>query len=248
MIVIRSGAEIASIRHAGRILAETLAELVRNIGPGVVTMDLDKLARSEILKRKGYPAFKGYRGYPANICVSVNEVVVHGIPSKRKLCDGDIVALDIGVRFRDYYADAAITVGVGRIDTEARRLIETAEESLRIGIRSARAGNRLHDVSNSIQACVESEGFSVVRAFVGHGIGTKIHEDPEIPNFGKAGTGPRLESGMVLAIEPMINAGTYDVEVLEDGWTAVTKDRRLSAHFEHTVAVTDAGAEILTAI
>jgi methionyl aminopeptidase len=246
MIVIRSAEEIGSIRQAGRILAEALEKVREAVRPGVTTAELDAIARSEILKGKGYPAFKGYKGFPANICTSVNECVVHGIPSSRKLRRGDIVSIDVGVRYRDYYADAAETIPVGDVSEEAARLIDFAKRSLDAGIAAAVAGNRLFDISATIQGCAESGGFSVVRSFVGHGIGAKIHEEPEIPNFGKAGTGPRLDSGMVLAIEPMINAGSYEVEMLEDGWTAVTADRRLSAHFEHTIAITDAAAEILT--
>jgi methionyl aminopeptidase len=248
MIVLRSDDEIAYIRKAGEILAETLEALKARIRPGVQTKELDEIARQEILKRNGYPAFKGYKGFPANICTSINEVVVHGIPSGRKLREGDIVSIDIGVKFRDYFADAAVTLGVGRISEEARRLMAVTEKALAIGIANALPGKRLYDISAKIQQHVESNGFSVVRTFVGHGIGTKIHEEPEVPNFGSAGTGPRLESGMVLAIEPMVNAGTCDVEILGDGWTAVTKDRRLSAHFEHTIAVRKDGVEVLTVL
>ena len=204
------------------------------------------IAREEIIKRNGYPAFKGYKGFPGNICTSINEGVVHGIPSDRKLRDGDIVSIDVGVKFRDHYADGAITVGVGVIGETARRLIEVTREALYIGIENARAGSHLTDLSHAIQQFVESHGFSVVRALVGHGIGTEIHEEPEIPNFGKPGMGPVLEPGMILAIEPMVNAGTFEVETLDDGWSIVTRDRKLSAHFEHTVAVTKRGPEILT--
>lgn len=246
MIAIRSEDEIGDIREAGKILSGALNKLKKHIRPGVQTVELDRIAREEILKHNGYPAFKGYRGYPANICISLNEAVVHGIPSERKIRPGDIVSVDIGVKFKDYYADAAATFGAGEISDTARRLIDVAKKALYIGIGNAVAGNRLSDISSSIQAFVESNGFSVVRALVGHGIGRAIHEEPEVPNFGKPGTGPELKSGMVLAIEPMINAGGYDVEVLGDGWTVVTKDRRLSAHFEHTVAVREDKAEILT--
>jgi len=246
MIVLRSDDEIASIREAGSIVAQTIARLKECIRPGVQTKELDAIARQEILKRNGYPAFKGYKGFPANICTSINEVVVHGIPSGRKLREGDIISIDIGVKFREYFADAAFTAGVGRISKEAEKLMRVTEKALSIGIENALPGKRLSDVSAKIQEYVESNGFSVVRVFVGHGIGTKIHEEPEVPNFGRAGTGPRLEPGMVLAIEPMVNAGTYEVEILQDGWTAVTKDRRLSAHFEHTIAVRKDGVEVLT--
>jgi len=246
MIVLRSDDEIASIREAGSILAATLNKLKACAKPGVKTKELDDIARQEILRRNGYPAFKDYKGYPANICTSVNEVVVHGIPSERKLREGDIVSIDIGVKFRDYFADAAVTLGVGKISEAAEKLMRVTKEALEIGIESALPNKRLFDISAKIQEHVESNGFSVVRVFVGHGIGTSIHEDPEVPNFGRPGTGPRLEPGMILAIEPMVNAGTYDVEILEDGWTAVTKDRQLSAHFEHTIAIHKDGFEILT--
>jgi len=247
MIVLRSDDEIATIRKAGKILAATLEKLRSVIEPGIRTSELDAIARQEILSRNGYPAFKGYNGYPANICTSVNNVVVHGIPSQYKLKDGDIISMDVGVRFREYNADAAITVGVGRVSPEAKKLMLVTEKSLSAGIANAAASKRLHDISASIQEYVESNGFSVVRAFVGHGIGTRIHEDPEVPNFGKRGTGLRLAAGMVLAIEPMVNAGTSEVEVLEDGWTAVTRDGKLSAHFEHTIAIREDCVEILTA-
>jgi methionyl aminopeptidase len=246
MIVLRSKDEIAKMRQAGSILAHTLEKLKQCAKAGVNTQELDDIARREILNRDGYPAFKGYNGFPGNICVSINEMVVHGIPSNRKLREADIVSIDVGVRFRGYNADGAITVGIGNISEEAKRLIEITEKALYIGIDLARPGRHLSDVSCAIQAFVESNGFSVVRALVGHGIGTKIHEEPEVPNFGKPGMGPILEPGMVLAIEPMVNAGGFEVETLEDGWSVVTKDRKLSAHFEHTVAVMEDGPEILT--
>lgn len=248
MIAIRSDEEIKAIRKAGKIVATTLERVKRCTHPGIQTKELDSIAREEILKRDGFPAFKGYKGFPANICASVNEVVVHGIPSERRLREGDIISIDIGVKFKDYYADAALTFGVGKISEKARRLLAVTEKALCIGIEKARAGNRLSEISSGIQKHVETSGFSVVRSFVGHGIGTRIHEEPEIPNFGAPNKGPRLEKGMVLAIEPMVNAGTFEVEIMDDGWTAVTKDRRLSAHFEHTIAVTDGEAEILTKI
>lgn len=248
MIVIRSDDEIATIRCAGRILAATLEKVKKYIRAGTRTSEIDAIAREEILGSDGYPAFKGYKGYPANTCISLNETVVHGIPSERKLKDGDIVSVDLGVKFREYFADAAATFGVGNISETASRLIKVTEEALYIGIDNAVAGKRVSDISCSIQEYVESNGFSIVRAFVGHGIGTKIHEEPEIPNYGKPDTGPRLEKGMVLAIEPMVNEGSFEVEILGDGWTAVTKDRRLSAHFEHTIAVTEGKPKILTAL
>ena len=248
MIILRSDEEIGQIRKAGLIVALVLDRLRRCARPGIETGELDRIALEEILKRKALPAFKDYKGYPANICVSVNEVVVHGIPSGRKLKDGDIVSIDVGVKSGNYFADAAITVGVGAVSEKARRLMKVTEESLCRGIESAVPGKRLSDISANVQECVETNGFSVVRSFVGHGIGEKIHEEPEIPNFGRRSLGPRLESGMILAIEPMVNEGSYEVEILDDGWTAVTKDRKLSAHFEHTIAVRDGGAEILTAL
>jgi len=246
MIVLRSMQEIESMRHAGSILAEALKKIRLAAKAGVETAQLDRIARKEIIDRGGYPAFKDYRGYPANICVSINDEVVHGIPSKRKIKDGDIVSVDVGVKFGEYFADAAETIAVGNISDAARRLVEATEKALYVGIENAQPGKRVSDISSAIQEYVESRGFSVVRALVGHGIGTKIHEEPEVPNYGRHGTGPRLEAGMVLAIEPMVNAGSFEVETLEDGWTTVTKDRKLSAHFEHTVAITENGPEILT--
>lgn len=248
MIAVRSEEEIEAIRKAGAIVAQALEAVRKRARSGVTTARLDAIAVEAIVAAGGIPAFKGYRGYPASLCVSVNEEVVHGIPSQRKLKDGDIVSLDAGVKLGDYFADAAITVGIGKVSDEAERLMRATHDALQRGIEMARPGNRLSDISGAVQEHVESQGFSVVRAFVGHGIGTKIHEEPEIPNFGKPGKGPRLEAGMVLAIEPMVNAGGYEIEVLKDGWTAVTKDRRLSAHFEHTIAITDSGADILTAL
>ena len=246
MIVLRNSDEIDAIRRAGRIVALVLEKIKRRALPGVETRELDVMAREEILKNKGFPAFKDYKGFPANICASINEAVVHGIPSERRLVSGDIISIDVGVKFRDYYADGAVTIGIGDITEEARKLLNVTEEALYAGIDKAVKGSRLSDISAAIQERVESKDFSVVRMFVGHGIGTKIHEEPEIPNFGSPGKGSMLEPGMILAIEPMVNAGTYEVEILEDGWTAVTKDRKLSAHFEHTIAVRDDGAEILT--
>ena len=248
MIILRSDEEISQIRKAGLIVALVLDKLKMRAKPGIETEELDRIALEEILKNKGLPAFKDYKGYPANICVSINEGVVHGIPSARKLKDGDIVSIDVGVKSGSYFADAAITVGVGTVSDAARRLMKITEESLYCGIESARPGKRLSDISANVQKRVETNGFSVVRSFVGHGIGEKIHEEPEIPNFGRSGNGPRLKSGMILAIEPMVNEGGCDIEILDDGWTAVTKDRKLSAHFEHTIVVRAVGAEILTAL
>lgn len=247
MIVLRSEEEIDCIRSAGKIISETFVTLKGHIRAGIKTKELDRIAREEILRLNGFPAFKGYKGYPGNICTSINEEVVHGIPSERKLKDGDILSVDIGVKFRNFFADAAMTFGVGPVSEHAERLMSVTKESLNRGIKNAVCGNRLSDISAEIQRYVEANGFSVVRSFVGHGIGTKIHEEPEIPNYGRPGVGPRLEPGMVLAIEPMINLGTFEVEVLEDGWTAVTKDRKLSAHYEHTIVIREGEAEVLTA-
>lgn len=246
MIILRSNEEIDEIRSAGRIVALTLAKLKKHAKAGVSTKELDAIAEDEINSRGGHAAFKNYKGYPATICASINEGVVHGIPSDRRLADGDILSLDAGVRYNNFFADAAITVGIGDISDTAKKLMKVTEDALYCGIENARPGKRLSDISASVQLHVESNGFSVVRAFVGHGIGEKIHEEPEIPNFGTPGKGIRLEPGMILAIEPMVNEGGFEVEVLEDGWTAVTKDKTLSAHFEHTIAVRDGGAEILT--
>jgi len=248
MIILRSDEEIGQIREAGRIVALVLDKLRMSAKPGIETRELDRIALEETLKNKGLPAFKDYKGYPANVCISINEAVVHGIPDARKIKDGDIVSMDVGVKCGNYFADAAITVGVGNVKEQARKLIKVTEESLYRGIENARPGKRLSDISASVQECVEKSGFSVVRSFVGHGIGERIHEEPEIPNFGKPNKGPRLESGMILAIEPMVNEGSYEVEILDDGWTAVTKDRKLSAHFEHTIAVRNGAAEILTTL
>ena len=248
MIILRSDEEIGQIRKAGLIVALVLDKLKMHAIPGIETEELDRIALEAILKNGGLPAFKDYKGYPANICVSINECVVHGIPSKRRLKDGDIVSMDVGAKCGNFFADAAITVGVGRVSDTARKLMKVTEESLYRGIEMARPGKRLSDISANVQEHVEKNGFSVVRSFVGHGTGEKIHEEPEIPNFGKPDKGPRLESGMILAIEPMVNEGSHEIEILKDGWTAVTKDRSLSAHFEHTIAVRDNGAEILTGL
>lgn len=246
MIVLRSDEEIDAIRESGRIVASTLEKLKRYAMAGVRTEELDRLAHDEILKKGGYPAFKDYKGFPGNICTSINEEVVHGIPSERELKNGDILSIDIGVKLKDYFADAALTIAIGEISDEAKRLLKVTEDALHIGVDNARPGKRLSDVSYSIQRFVESNGFNVVRVFVGHGIGLKLHEEPEIPNFGTPGMGPILEPGMVMAIEPMVNIGTFEVGFLENGWTAVTKDGKPSAHFEHTVVVRDTGPEILT--
>jgi methionyl aminopeptidase len=247
-IILKSPQEIEKMRHSNRIVAEVLEEMKLAAKPGVTTGELDKLAQALLAKRNARSAFKGYNGYPAALCTSVNEEVIHGIPSERALREGDILGLDFGVIYEDYYGDAAITLPIGRISAEAERLLRVAEEALYLGIDRARPRNRLLDISAAIQRHVESHGFSVVRDFVGHGIGKHLHEKPQVPNFGDAGQGVRLKPGMTLAIEPMINAGSYEVMVLEDGWTAVTKDKSLSAHFEHSVAVTEDGPYILSKI
>lgn len=247
MIVCKSAAELQRMRVANALVADVLAELASEVRPGVTTLDLDRLAEQRVRAAGAVPAFKGYRGYPATLCASVNEEVVHGIPSaERRLNEGDIVSLDMGVLVDGYYGDSAVTVGVGRISEEAARLLKVTEEALYRGIDAARTGGRLSDIGHAIQAWVEEHGLSVVREFVGHGIGTRLHEEPQIPNYGQPGRGPRLSEGMVLAIEPMVNLGRAGVKVLPDGWTAVTKDGSLSAHFEHTVAITAEGPEILT--
>lgn len=248
MISIKSKSELKKIRKAGLIVAETLKYLKSKIKPGITTSQLDIEAANFIKKHKARAAFLGYRGYPGHICTSINEQVVHGIPSDRVLVDGDIISLDVGVELDGYFGDSAITVGVGKISVESQRLIDVTREALYKAIDAARKDNYLSDVSYAVQSYVEKAGLSVVRDFVGHGIGTKLHEEPQIPNFGKPGRGVKLQPGMVLAIEPMVNAGTWKVEVLSDGWTAVTQDDSLSAHFEHTISVTMNKAEILTAL
>ena len=246
MIELKSANEIALMRKAGRVVAGLLDTLARLVAPGVTTKTLDDAAVAYIRAQGAKPAFLGYRGFPASICVSVNDEVVHGIPGHRRIREGDVVSLDAGAVVSGYYADAAITVTVGTIDASVRRLVETTRQALAKGIQQAKTGNRLSDISHAVQQVAEGAGFSVVRDFVGHGIGRAMHEEPPIPNFGAPHMGPRLEPGMVLAIEPMITHGDPDVKVLEDGWTAVTKDGSLAAHFEHTVAITEQGTEILT--
>jgi methionyl aminopeptidase len=248
VIVLKSPSEIEKMAVASRMVAEILAGLRELVRPGVTLLELDAFAEKEALKRKAKPAFKGYGGFPFALCCSVNEQVVHGIPSARRLLVGDIVSLDFGVIYGGYYGDAAITVPVGLVSETVSRLIEVTEGSLYRAIDLAFQGNRLSDVSNAVQAFVEPRGFSVVRDFVGHGIGKDLHEGPQIPNYGAPGKGPRLKVGMVLAIEPMINELGFDVKVLADGWTAVTCDGGFSAHFEHTVAITDNGPMILSKI
>jgi len=246
MIHLKSRQEIATMEVANRIVAEILAELREQICPGMETRTLDALAGEYCRKHKVQPAFKGYRGYPASICVSVNEEVVHGIPGPRRLKAGDVVSLDFGVRYDGFYGDAAVSVPVGEVSQQAKRLLQATEESLYAGIAQVKAGGRLTDISHATQEVVESYGFGVIRQFVGHGIGRSLHEDPQIPNFGPAGRGPVLQVGMTLAIEPMTSAGAWQVRILPDGWTAVTQDGSLAAHFEHTVALTETGVLILS--
>ncbi len=246
MIVCRSQAEIAKLRRVNQLVGQVLAELRAAVVVGVSTHDLDALAERRVREAGAEPAFKGYHGYPATLCASVNEQVVHGIPSRKPLVEGDIVSIDMGARLDGFFGDSAVTVAVGRVAPEAERLLRVTEESLFRGIEAVRPGARVSDIGAAVQQHVEAAGMSVVREFVGHGIGTALHEEPQIPNYGPAGRGPRLAEGMVLAIEPMVNLGRPEVKVLKDGWTAVTKDGQLSAHFEHTVVVTGDGCEILT--
>ena len=246
MIIIKSPREIEQLRRSNLIVAEVFEKLKGMIVPGVTTRELDQVAEDYIRLKGARPAFKGYRGFPASLCTSINEEVVHGIPGQRRLKEGDIVGLDVGVNYQGYFGDAAVTFPVGEVDSEAKRLLEVTEKALYIGIEKATTGNRLFDISYAIQRWVESHGFSVVRDFVGHGIGRELHEDPQVPNFGAPHQGPRLEKGMVFSLEPMVNEGTYEVRVLSDGWTVVTADGKRSAHFEHTVAITEDGVEILS--
>jgi methionyl aminopeptidase len=246
MINIRTGQELELMRRSGEVLLEAFALLEGMVGPGVTTGELDEAAEELIRSRGGVPAFKGYQGYPATICASVNEQVVHGIPGSRSLEEGDIVGIDMGVVLEEYYSDATRTYPVGEISEEAARLIRVTKEALDIGIEKVRPGGHLSDISHAVQTHVESNGYSVVRALVGHGIGRRMHEEPQIPNFGPPGKGPELRSGMVLAIEPMVNVGSHEVLTLEDKWTFVTVDGNLSCHFEDTVAVTDDGPRIMT--
>ena len=245
MIILKTPDEIAVMARASRVVAEVLEALKSAAKPGVATDELDRLAEAEIRGRGAIPAFKGYRNYPKTLCVSVNEQVVHGIPSKRVLKDGDIVGLDLGAIVDGFYGDSAVTVAVGRIDEKAATLVRVTEESLSLAIQQARTGNRLSDISHAVQQHVEAAGYSVVTEFVGHGIGRQLHEEPQVPNYGKPGQGPRLQAGMVLAIEPMVNMGGSAVRVLDDRWTAVTVDGSLSAHFEHTIAIQQSGPALV---
>ncbi len=245
-IILKSPREIGQMRDAGRIAAAVLDAVAKEVRPGITTGELDDIAVNGVKKRGAEASFKGYRGYPASICTSVNEEVVHGIPGRRVLNEGEIVSLDFGALVDGFHGDAALTVGVGRITAEAQRIIDAARGALEAGIDAAKIGARLGDVSAAIQAYVEARGFSVVREYVGHGIGRELHEDPQVPNFGIPGEGPLLQKGMTMALEPMLNAGVLRTRVAEDRWTVVTADGKLSAHFEHTIAIDENGPEILT--
>lgn len=246
MIPLKSEIDLEKLRFSGRILARVMNSLRESIDVGIATSEIDKLAEELIRRENAEPAFKGYKGFTSSICTSINEEIVHGIPGLRKLKEGDILSLDLGIKYEGYFSDAAVTIGIGKIDQKLKKLIDVTKAALGVGIKQARAGNHLFDISYAIQNYVERNGFSVVRQFVGHGIGRSLHEEPEIPNFGQAHSGPLLKSGMVLAIEPMVNMGTWESKILDNGWTAVTEDGLASAHFEHTVAITDRGAQILT--
>lgn len=246
MIILKSDRELGYLRDAGKIVAKTLEEIRKVVQPGITTIELDRVAERFIKSCGAIPAFKGYHGFSGNICASINEQVVHGIPGSRKLKSGDTISIDVGAVINGYFGDAAITLPVGEIDAAVQQLLDVTEQSLYKGIEQAVLGNRLGDISHAIQKHSEAYGYGVVRDFVGHGIGRSMHEDPQIPNYGLPGRGPRLKTGMTLAIEPMINMGTYEVRTLNDGWTVVTADGSRSAHFEHTIAITPDGPEILT--
>lgn len=246
MIAIRTEREVALLREANRIVAEVLSALADRAEPGVTTGELDAVAEEMIRAAGGEPSFLGYQGFPASTCISVDEVIVHGIPGSRRLKEGEICSVDVGVRYKGYYGDAALSVAVGDVDDERQRLLEVTDRALANGIDAARAGNYLEDISRAVEETVTPEGFSIVRNFVGHGIGTEMHSEPQIPNFVTGQRGPKLKAGMVLAIEPMVNAGTHEVTVLDDGWTAITGDKRPSAHFEHSIVVREGEPEILS--
>jgi methionyl aminopeptidase len=249
MIHLKSAKEIDIMRRANQIIAETRAILLPMIQPGITTYELDRVAEETIISKGAKSAFKGYRGYPATICVSINDEVVHGIPSKKRvLKEGDILGLDMGTIYQGYYGDSAVTVPVGAVSDKALKLMKVTEECLHFGIKEARPGARLYDIGSAVQEHAESQGFSVVRDFVGHGIGQQLHEDPQVPNYGQKGRGIVLQAGMTIAIEPMINEGSEEVEIKEDGWTAVTKDGKLSAHFEHSIVITENGPVILSVL
>lgn len=246
MVILKKPDEIEKARASNRIVAEVLSVLREKVKPGVTTRELDRIAEGVTEKRGAKPAFKGYRGYPFSLCASINEEVVHGMPSNRVLEEGDIIGLDYGVCYQGLYGDSAITLPIGKVSEQATRLMQVTERSLYAAINQTFDGNRLGDISAAVQETVEEAGYSVVRDFVGHGIGRSMHEDPQIPNYGKKGRGIELVTGMILAIEPMVNAGKYKVKILSDGWTVITADGSLSAHFEHSVAITDNGPEILS--
>ncbi|RBW67777.1 type I methionyl aminopeptidase [Bacillus taeanensis] len=246
MIICKTPREIEIMREAGRIVALTHQELQKHIKPGITTLELDKIAEQFIRSKDAIPSFKGYNGFTGSICASVNEELVHGIPGDRVLKEGDIISIDIGAKYNGYHGDSAWTYPVGKISDEDQRLLDVTEESLYLGIKEVKPGERLSNISHAIQVFAEAEGFSIVREYVGHGVGQELHEDPQIPHFGPPGKGPRLKPGMVLAIEPMVNAGSRYVRTLADNWTVVTTDSKRCAHFEHTVAITEDGYEILT--
>ncbi len=246
MVILKSPKEIDKIKKSNEMVAEILSVLISRVEPGIDTLELNDISEKLARERRATPAFKGYRGYPFALCASANNVVVHGFPNKTPLKNGDILSLDFGILLDGYYGDAATTVAVGELPDNAKKLTAVTEDSLYLGIKHAVPDGRLTDISHAIQSYVEAAGFSVVRKFVGHGIGSKLHEDPQIPNFGKPGSGVRLKPGMTLAIEPMVNEKGPEIEILDDGWTAVTKDGALSAHYEHTIAVTDNGPVILS--
>ncbi len=246
MIVLKTKREIDIMRVAGKIVAQTHAELKKHIRPGITTKELDRIAEEYIKSQGAIPSFKGYNGFTGSICTSVNDELVHGIPGKRKLREGDIISIDIGACYNGYHGDSAWTYPVGEIDADSKRLLEVTEQSLYLGLDEAKPGERLSNISHAIQTFVEAAGFSIVREYVGHGIGQHLHEDPQIPHYGPPGKGPRLKPGMVLCIEPMVNAGQRYVKTLADNWTVVTVDGKRCAHFEHTIAITEDGYEILT--
>jgi len=246
MILLKSETDLIKMRKAGLILAGIMKKVIGSVRAGMSTRDIDNLTRELIRRENAEPAFLGYNGYPASICVSINEEVVHGIPGERLIEESDIVSLDLGIKFQGFFSDCTETVAVGKVAPRVRKLIDVTRQSLNEGIKAALPGNRLGDIAGAVQGYVEKNGFSVVRQFVGHGIGRSLHEEPEVPNFGRTGRGTVLEPGMVLAIEPMVNMGTWECVVLDDGWTAVTADKKPSAHFEHTVAICKNGPEILT--
>jgi len=246
MVILKSHEEVERMRESNMIVGDILSGLKDLVQPGVATLELDAYAEAETIRRKAIPAFKGYRNFPYTLCVSINSEVVHGFPSKRVLSEGDIVSIDFGVLYKGYYGDSAATFAVGAVSKEATRLMKVTRKALYRGIEHAMPGKRLGDISSAVQKTAETEGYGIVRDFVGHGIGTALHEDPQVPNYGRKGRGIELKPGLVIAIEPMVNEGTYEIRIQPDGWTVVTKDGRLSAHFEHTIAITDNGPIILS--